>query len=143
MRGALLLYHQRPHPLPALCALILRPADKKPRRSRVILFGPFNWALEKSRNFYLRVSGVLVRNAWLTVLVVLLVLGANYLYYAGLPDCVMKPIGEMTGMTAKMEEIMKDPAKRTKFMAEQADRRYKPENLSFPRPQQLLHSHGG
>ncbi|MCQ2372198.1 MAG: efflux RND transporter permease subunit, partial [Akkermansia sp.] len=118
---------------PALCALILRPADKQPRRARVILFGPFNWLLEKGRNFYLRVSGILVRNAWLTVLAVLLVLGANYLYYAGLPDFVMKPIGEMTGMTAKMEEIMKDPAKRAKFQAEQADRRYKPENLFIPR----------
>ncbi len=118
---------------PALCALILRPADRQPSRARVVLFGPFNWALEKSRDFYLRVSGILVKRAWLTVLVLLLVLSANYIYYAGLPNFVMKPISDATGMTAKMEEIMKDPDKRAKFMAEQADRRYKPENLLFPR----------
>lgn len=69
---------------PALCALILRPADA--RKSRLeVLFVPFNWVLEKSRAIYLKGASVLVNNAWLTVLLVLLTIGGNYVYFAGAP----------------------------------------------------------
>lgn len=69
---------------PALCALILRPADAKQSRLSV-LFVPFNWILEKSRAIYLKGASVLVNNAWLTVLMLLLVMGGNYVYFAGAP----------------------------------------------------------
>ncbi len=69
---------------PALCALILRPADAKQSRLSV-LFVPFNWILEKSRAIYLKGASVLVNNAWLTVLMLLLVIGGNYVYFAGAP----------------------------------------------------------
>lgn len=69
---------------PALCALILRPADAKKSRLEV-LFVPFNWVMEKSRAIYLKGASVLVNNAWLTVLLVLLTIGGNYVYFAGAP----------------------------------------------------------
>ena len=69
---------------PALCALILRPADAKKSRLEV-LFVPFNWLMEKSRAIYLKGASVLVNNAWLTVLLVLLIIGGNYVYFTGAP----------------------------------------------------------
>lgn len=69
---------------PALCALILRPADAKKSRLEV-LFVPFNWVMEKSRAIYLKGASVLVNNAWLTVLLVLLIIGGNYVYFTGAP----------------------------------------------------------
>lgn len=69
---------------PALCALILRPAEAKKSRLDV-LFVPFNWVMEKSRAIYLKGASVLVNNAWLTVLLVLLTIGGNYVYFAGAP----------------------------------------------------------
>lgn len=69
---------------PALCALILRPANANPSRLSV-LFVPFNWFLNKARAIYLKGAGILVRNAWLTVLVMAIVFAANYFYYDGAP----------------------------------------------------------
>lgn len=69
---------------PALCALILRPADAKPSRLAV-LFVPFNWFLNTARSIYLKGAGILVRNAWLTVLVMAVIFAANYFYYDGAP----------------------------------------------------------
>ncbi|MDO5470091.1 MAG: efflux RND transporter permease subunit [Akkermansia sp.] len=71
---------------PALCALILRPVGTKQSRISYWLFRPFNWFMEKSRTFYLWGAGILVRHAWLTVLCLLVVLGLNYIYYAGAPQ---------------------------------------------------------
>lgn len=70
---------------PALCALILRPADAKKSRVATWAFAPFNWCLDKARRVYLWGAGLLVRNAWLTVLVLALVLAGNYMFYSGAP----------------------------------------------------------
>ncbi len=71
---------------PALCALILRPAGAKPNRLAVWLFRPFNWLMELARRIYLAGAGLLVRHAWLTVLVMALVFAGNYIYYKGSGD---------------------------------------------------------
>ncbi len=71
---------------PALCALILRPANEKPSRIRTLVFAPFNWALDLSRRIYLWGAAILVRNAWLTLLLLLAVLYGNYAFYAGAPQ---------------------------------------------------------
>ncbi len=70
---------------PALCALILRPAGS--RKSRLaILFTPFNWCLDMSRRIYLWGAAILVRNAWLTILLLAAVLFGNYAFYSGAPQ---------------------------------------------------------
>ncbi|MGN0829472.1 MAG: efflux RND transporter permease subunit, partial [Akkermansia sp.] len=71
---------------PALCALILRPAGAKPNRLAVWLFRPFNRLMELARRIYLAGAGLLVRHAWLTVLVMALVFAGNYIYYKGSGD---------------------------------------------------------
>ncbi len=71
---------------PALCALILRPANEKPSRIRTLIFAPFNWALDLARRIYLRGASLLVRNAWLTLLLLAAVLYGNYAYYSGAPQ---------------------------------------------------------
>ncbi len=71
---------------PALCALILRPANSKPSRIRTLVFAPFNWALDMSRRIYLKGAGLLVRNAWLTVLLLAAVLYGNVAYFSGAPQ---------------------------------------------------------
>lgn len=71
---------------PALCALILRPAGAKPNRLAEWLFRPFNWLMELARRIYLAGAGLLVRHAWLTVLVMALVFAGNYVYYKGSGD---------------------------------------------------------
>lgn len=48
---------------PALCAILL----KKPDGKAPVFFRPFNWALDGSRNFYVRVVGILARRAVLTL----------------------------------------------------------------------------
>ena len=70
---------------PALCSLILKPAGAKENRFFTLLFWPFNKFMEIGRRIYLFGAGILVRNAWLTVLVLLAVLGANYMYFNGSP----------------------------------------------------------
>lgn len=71
---------------PALCALILRPAGEKQSKLSEWIFRPFNWFMEKCRAIYLWGVGILVRNAWLTILCLALVLTLNYVYYAGAPQ---------------------------------------------------------
>ncbi len=71
---------------PALCALILRPAGVKQSRLSYWVFRPFNWVMEKCRSIYLWGAGILVRNAWLTVLALLAVFALNYVYYSGAPQ---------------------------------------------------------
>lgn len=68
---------------PALCALILRPAGTPPGKVAQVLFTPFNLALNFCRRVYMKGAGILVRNAWLTIVVLLIVLGGNYVYYGG------------------------------------------------------------
>ena len=71
---------------PALCALILRPAGVKQTKLSIYAFKPFNYIMEKCRGFYLWGAGILVRNAWLTILLLALVIYGNYIYYAGAPQ---------------------------------------------------------
>lgn len=71
---------------PALCALILRPADVKQSKLSEWMFKPFNWFMDICRRIYLRGAGILVRNAWLTVLLLVAVLFGNYIYFAGSPS---------------------------------------------------------
>ena len=78
---------------PALCALILKPAGAKPNKLAAYIFWPFNWVLETSRRIYLWGAGILVRNAWLTILALLLVLGGNYIYFAGAPAAWQQMLG--------------------------------------------------
>lgn len=70
---------------PALCALILRPAGVKQTKLSQYMFMPFNWFLDRCRKIYMWGAGILVRHAWLTILILLAVLFANYSYYAGAP----------------------------------------------------------
>lgn len=70
---------------PALCALILKPKGSKKNQLAEYIFAPFNWVLEKCKVIYLSGSRILVRNAWLTILILAGVLYANYAYYAGTP----------------------------------------------------------
>ncbi len=71
---------------PALCALILKPANAKPSRIRTLVFTPFNWALDFSRRIYLKGAGILVRHGWLTVLLLVGVLYGNVAYFSGAPQ---------------------------------------------------------
>ena len=71
---------------PALCALILKPADAKKSRWAEYIFMPFNWFLNLSRRIYLWGAGILVRQRWLTALILLLVMGGNYMYFNGAPN---------------------------------------------------------
>ena len=84
---------------PALCALILRPANAKPSRLR-ILFTPFNWLLDISRRIYLKGAGILVRNAWLTILLLLAVFAGNYIYMNGAPQAWLDLFQSDTGTQA-------------------------------------------
>lgn len=74
---------------PALCALILRPADAEKNKLAEYIFYPFNWLLEKCRRIYLAGAKLLVRHAWLTILLLLAVGFANYCYYGGLPKWLL------------------------------------------------------
>ena len=70
---------------PALCALILKPADAKPNRLAEICFAPFNWFMDMCRRIYLWGAGILVRQWWLTLLALAVVLCCNYMYFNGAP----------------------------------------------------------
>ena len=71
---------------PALCALILKPADVKENKFFTLLFAPFNGFMNLARKIYLFGTGILVRNAWLTVLLLGSVLAGNYIYFDGSPS---------------------------------------------------------
>lgn len=66
---------------PALCAILLR-RPKPGQEPRV--FKPFNAFLDMSRRGYVKFSGVLVRRAWLTALLFIVALGANWYFFKGL-----------------------------------------------------------
>ena len=98
---------------PALCALILKPKGVKKNQFAEYIFAPFNWLMEKSKAIYLAGSGILVRNAWLTVLVLAGVLYANYAYYAGAPAwwneiwTPEKSAQQAAGQKAKQQKLSK------------------------------------
>lgn len=101
---------------PALCALILKPKGTRKNQFAEYIFAPFNWLMEKSKAIYLAGSGILVRNAWLTVLVLAGVLYANYAYYAGAPAwwneiwTPEKSAQQAAGPKAKQQKLSKfDP----------------------------------
>ncbi|MFI3242703.1 MAG: efflux RND transporter permease subunit [Akkermansia sp.] len=119
---------------PALCALLLRtPAEKKKSRMTKLLgfvFWPFNFLLELFRKIYLAGCRILVNNAWLTILVFLGIVGANYTYFNGLPASVMESItgGPMTAeqkMEFKIKKMQEDANKHGRISL-------KPTNLIFP-----------
>ncbi len=67
---------------PALCALIL----KKPPERASKLFLPFNIVLEGNRKFYLWGVRILVRRSFLTLILLLVSLGAIYWIYDKIPS---------------------------------------------------------
>ena len=66
---------------PALCALLLRPSGTPGK-----IFKPFNWAMEKSCNIYIKVCRLLVRRVLLTVILFLGVLAGNYFLFQRTPS---------------------------------------------------------
>ncbi len=70
---------------PALCSLILRkPPEKAPK-----VFRPFNFCLDKVKNVYLRVVGLLVRRAAVTIVLLLAAWGAMYYYGTSIPGAFL------------------------------------------------------
>lgn len=65
---------------PALCALLLR---RKTKESAV--FKPFNWGLDLTKKTYLFFTGILVRRAFLTLLLFGGILYANYHLFSRIP----------------------------------------------------------
>lgn len=63
---------------PALCALILRPADKSKQQKKFILFRWFDISLNATKGGFLTFSRIMIRHLVLTVLLLLGVLAANY-----------------------------------------------------------------
>ena len=66
---------------PALCAILLR----KPKPTRNPFFKGFNFCLNKSCNWYLRISGFLIRYIVITVILFGAVLALNYFFYNRIP----------------------------------------------------------
>ena len=67
---------------PALCAILLR----KPQPTRNHFFKGFNFCLNKSCNWYLKISGFLVRYLIITVILFGAVLALNYYFYNRIPS---------------------------------------------------------
>lgn len=68
---------------PALCVMLLK---KRKKQRRFNIFRPFNATLEFSRRSYLKISGVFVRRAWLTLLALAAVLFADWKLFEILPS---------------------------------------------------------
>lgn len=66
---------------PALCALILRP----PRERTAAFFKPFNFLLDRSKRFYIRIVMVLVRRVGLTIALMLAVFGGIWFLSGKIP----------------------------------------------------------
>ena len=66
---------------PALCSILLR----KPKATRNPFFKGFNFCLNKSCNWYLKISGFLIRYIIITVILFGGVLALNYFYYNRIP----------------------------------------------------------
>jgi len=73
---------------PALCAVLLKPSNEKKSRISEIIFAPFNFCLNIFRRFYIYVTRILIKKAWLTVIIYMLILGGNYYYFMGAPSSV-------------------------------------------------------
>ncbi len=86
---------------PALCALLLREPKEGTRSVSSYIFAPFNWILNLGRKIYMAGTRLLVRNAWLTVLIMLVVAGGNYFYFKGIPQ---ETLAKITGMDKMSEE---------------------------------------
>lgn len=70
---------------PAICGLIMRaPDENKPK-----FFAPFNKGLDFSRKIYSTSVRFLVRRSLLTLIIFVVVLGANYLIYNRLPGAFL------------------------------------------------------
>ena len=66
---------------PALCAILLKPNSEH----RGWFFRIFNWAYDKGQALYLRVVGVMVRRALLTLPLFIILLAASYWGFTKLP----------------------------------------------------------
>lgn len=69
---------------PALCVLFLKRKKEK-NQKRFSPFKPFNAALEWSRRSYLKCTGVMVRRAWLTLILLAAVFAANWKLFEIVP----------------------------------------------------------
>lgn len=69
---------------PALCVLLLK--KKRQGGKKLDLFKPFNAFLEWSRKSYLATAGILVRRAWLTVILLAAVFIANWKLFETVPS---------------------------------------------------------
>lgn len=67
---------------PALCGMLLRPYNP----NKPLPFRMFNIGLDWTRNMYLKYSGFLVRKMIITVLLMIGVLGLNYLFFDRIPS---------------------------------------------------------
>lgn len=69
---------------PALCALLLKNRKGK-KQKRFNLFRPFNATLEWARQSYIKCAGVMVRRAWLTLILLAAVFAANWKLFETVP----------------------------------------------------------
>ena len=74
---------------PALCVLLLKRKQKK--QSRFSLFRPFNASLEWARKSYIKCAGIMVRRAWLTLILLAAVLGGNWKLFETVPKSFLPP----------------------------------------------------
>ncbi len=98
---------------PALCAILLRPIPEKRSLTTRIVFAPFNVVLDFCRTIYLAGVRILVKHAWLTVLIFAGLIAGNYYYYNGAPKIMI-----MSAMGIP-KELANDPAAIRKHMMEQ------------------------
>ena len=74
---------------PALCVLLLKRKQKK--QSRFSLFRPFNASLEWARKSYIKCAGIMVRRAWLTLILLAAVLVGNWKLFETVPKSFLPP----------------------------------------------------
>lgn len=74
---------------PALCVLLLKRKQKK--QSRFSLFRPFNVSLEWARKSYIKCAGIMVRRAWLTLILLAAVLVGNWKLFETVPKSFLPP----------------------------------------------------
>ncbi len=115
---------------PALCALLLREPKEGERKISAYVFAPFNFFLNFCRKVYMAGTRLLVKNAWLTVIIMLLVAGGNYFYFNGIPQ---ETLAKITGMD-KMSEQEKQAFMKAKMAEAQknVDATANPARLILP-----------
>lgn len=69
---------------PALCVLLLKNRKER-KQKRFSLFRPFNASLEWARRSYIKCAGVMVRRAWLTLILLAAVFAANWKLFETVP----------------------------------------------------------